>query len=90
MTILLLQCHFMMAKMKTLHSRPVRSHAIVITVNYKGAKNKQSVRPPAIAQWIRLHLPSYGHGFESQAHPPYTLLVNFCIIFVIVLRKGRR
>ena len=46
----------------------------------------------AIAQWIRLCLPSCGPGFESKAHHLGMLLpftIKLCALFVIVLRKGQ-
>ena len=33
-------------------------------------------RVAALAQWIRLRLPSCGPGFESQAHPGFFQFVN--------------
>ena len=32
------------------------------------ARQCRTTYEAAIAQWISLHLPSYGPGFESQAH----------------------
>ena len=46
------------------------------------------IRGGAIAQWIRLHLPSCDPGFESQSHNLCYYIVKFCAIFV--LRKGRK
>ena len=43
----------------------------------------------AMAQWIRLHLPSYGPWFESQAYHLCFYTVKFYIIFVTVLRNGQ-
>ena len=42
-----------------------------------------------MAQWIRLHLPSYGPWFESQAYHLCFYTVKFYIIFVTVLRNGQ-
>ena len=38
------------------------------------------IRDAAIAQWIRLHLPSRHPGFESQAHQLCFYIYNICAI----------
>ena len=47
------------------------------------SENVQSLGATILAQWIRLHLPSCGPGFESKTRF-YTVI--FCTIIVIVLR----
>ena len=42
-------------------------------------------RGAAIAQWIRLRLPSYHPGFESQAH--YLCFYHFILICVMWKRR---
>ena len=54
----------------------------------KSGLKKNLILGAAIAQWIRLRLPSCPPGFESQAH--HLFIVKFCTVFVIALRKGRK
>ena len=40
-----------------------------------------------VAQWIRQCLPSYGPGSDLK-HAILTLILKYCNLFVIALRKG--